>query len=832
VVLLALLFIARPGANRLRTRIVVSISTALGRPVEVSSVKLRFLPQPGFDLENFVVHDDPAFGAEPMLRAQDVTALLRIASLLRGRVEIATLSLTEPSLNLARSAEGHWNLETLIERAERIPVAPTSKASTERRPGFPYIEAKRGRINFKLGAEKKRYALTDADFALWQDSENTWGVRLEAHALRTDLNLSDTGIVRVNGSWQRAATLHDTPVHFNLQWDGGQLGQLTKLVSGNDKGWRGSSSIASSVSGTPASLTVQATASIEDFRRYDVMGGGNLRLAAECSSHYNSLENTFSDISCRSPVGDATVTLAGKIANPLGSPGYELAIAVNELPIQSLVTLFRHAKLGIPEDVTATGNLRAQIKLARLATGNAGVLRWEGKGETSGFRLKSILAGADISFGSIPLVLTDGMPGKARPHLVASGPTSAVAPPIIDLGPSKVILSGSAPLLVRGRISRVGYDFNLQGDVQLQRLLQAGRTVGLRTLQTAAEGSAKVDLKIAGGWQGFAAPQVTGVAQLHSIRAAVRGVNTPVEIASANLVLSPERVNVQNLSATLGGTAWRGSMVLPRPCIMPAACAISFDLHADEIAVDRLNQTFNPNLRTQPWYRFLSSTSGESGSFLRGIDAAGKLTADTFTAGRLAAHHLSANAGLNAGILQLSMLRAEVLGGKHEGDWKADFTARPPQYSGHGTLDRVSLTLLAATMRNDWITGSARASYRVAAFGFSPGEITASAKGTLQVDAWDGTLPHLVLPEDSVPVQVRRLVLHLSLQDSKLEIQEGNLQTTGGRYQLSGEASLNQGLNVKLSQGSSPGLKVTGTLAHPHVEPATPVETRAASLKP
>ena len=56
LVLLAL-FLVRPGADRLRSRIVSSISRALGRQVDVGSVNIRLLPQPGFDLENFVVHE-------------------------------------------------------------------------------------------------------------------------------------------------------------------------------------------------------------------------------------------------------------------------------------------------------------------------------------------------------------------------------------------------------------------------------------------------------------------------------------------------------------------------------------------------------------------------------------------------------------------------------------------------------------------------------------------------------------------------------------------------------------------------------------------------------
>ena len=47
------LFLVRPGADRLRTRIVHSISLALGRQVDVSSVTLRLLPQPGFVFTEF-----------------------------------------------------------------------------------------------------------------------------------------------------------------------------------------------------------------------------------------------------------------------------------------------------------------------------------------------------------------------------------------------------------------------------------------------------------------------------------------------------------------------------------------------------------------------------------------------------------------------------------------------------------------------------------------------------------------------------------------------------------------------------------------------------------
>src|SRR2546430_17005202 len=90
------------------------------------------MPYPGFDLAKFFVHNDPAINDEPVIRSQQVKAELRISSLLRGHLEIARLSLSEPSLNLVRDREGRWNLENLLERAAQIPVAPRKKPTPKR----------------------------------------------------------------------------------------------------------------------------------------------------------------------------------------------------------------------------------------------------------------------------------------------------------------------------------------------------------------------------------------------------------------------------------------------------------------------------------------------------------------------------------------------------------------------------------------------------------------------------------------------------------------------------------------------------------------------------
>jgi uncharacterized protein involved in outer membrane biogenesis len=825
VLLLAGMFLVRPGANHLKGRIVGSISLGLGQPVEVGSVRVRLLPQPGFELDNFVLHEDPAFGAEPMLRAQQVTAAIRLTSLMRGRLEIARLDLTEPSLNLVRGSEGHWNIEKLVERAERNPIAPTAKSKTERRPGFPYIDASSGRINLKFGAEKKPYALADADFSLWQESENIWGMRLKARPMRTDFNLTDTGTLQASGTWQRAARLRETPMQFSFDWKGAQLGQLTKLVYGADQGWRGTVRILLTLAGTAENLGVTAQTSADDFRRFDVLGGGNLRLAAQCSARYSSNDKALSEIACGAPVGEGTVVVKGKVMGLIPRPTYDLTLGAQDVPMQSVVAFARHAKKNVPPDLMATGEMNAEFRGHRTESESAG--SWTGSGQTSKFQLRSSATNAELALDTVPFSVATEM-AKSNPRATGHKAAAEPAPAQVQVGPFRLALGRPTPLTVAGRIGRKGYDFEIRGEAHVQRLVQAARIIGIPAPQPNADGLAKVDLQLANEWSGVAPLKATGKIQLHSIRAHVPGLNAPLEIASANLTLAPERLFIQDLIVSAAGASWRGSLTAERPCTLTGGCTAQFDLRANDIALSRLNQLLNPQEAKEPWYRILSSSLTSGSSYFSTINASGKFVADRVEIGRLEARHVTANVELKNFTLKLSELQADVLGGRHTGEWKADFTAKPPQYSGSGTFKAIELARVAEAMKNNWIAGTATASYRATTSGLTGKDLLASATAALQIDASGGVFPHIILTDGAAPLQMRRLTAHVTLRDGKFDIQPGTLETSADVFRLSGNASLTQILDLKLTREAASGFSITGTLTDPHVAPMVTPETRAA----
>ncbi len=466
MVVLAVLFLVRPGMQRLRGRLVSEISQGIGRQVEISSVTFHFLPRPGFDLDGFVVHDNPEFGAEPILRCADVSARLRLIPMLRGHMEISRLSLSDPSLNLSRNAQGKWNLEDLLERNARTPIAPTTKAKTERRAGFPYIEASRGRINFKLGQEKTRYALTDATFSLWQGSENAWSMRLEATPMRTDQNVSDTGIIDAEGTWQRASTLHETPLLFELQWNRAQLGQFTKLFRGYDSGWRGSLRLNATLNGTPTALRVTTSAAVQDFRRYDVIGNGDLDLSGTCDGFYNSSEHSFPLLSCHAPVGGGSIYISGSVSSLLDKRAYNLTLTAQGVPMEALAALALHARKTLPADLQAEGTLDARLGYQtpqQQTTQPWTAQPWTGSGSTSQFRLSSASKAFEAVMGSVPFSFQPDPASSPRGKGKASAPVSE-SPSKLEIGPFHIASAKPQPILGRGWISRAGYEFQFTGD--------------------------------------------------------------------------------------------------------------------------------------------------------------------------------------------------------------------------------------------------------------------------------------------------------------------------------------------------------------------------------
>lgn len=465
------------NVNRFQRRIATSISQSLGRPVHLDQVTLNLLPLPGFTLNNLVVDEDPAFGSEPIIRANSVRATLRFSSLWTKRVEFSTISFTDPSVNLVHLANGKWNLESILLQASHIEAAPTAQRKAGPAPRFPYIEATGARLNFKLGEEKIPLSFTDAEFALWLPSPQEWRLRLQARPVRTDTNVSGTGTIQLEGTLGRAASLGQVPIRLQGEWRDAPLGGASWVLFGRDAGWRGSMTLSANVQGTVGDSAVEAKFIATDARRADFIPKHTLNIAVDCLGMATNLFHSFNNVRCNWPPlsssGAQMVLISGSVPDIRKLDDAKIDISVPGIPADTLLDWLHVIDERVPADVSMGGTLTGGLS---YHAGPVSPTRWQGEMRVAGARLMSAGSGAqsflagDIDFRSVA-------PTPTKPSSHAKAAPLPMLGSAFVLEPTGMALGGKEPATFEGHFDATGYTLHLTGMVSSSRLLALGATV-------------------------------------------------------------------------------------------------------------------------------------------------------------------------------------------------------------------------------------------------------------------------------------------------------------------------------------------------------------------
>jgi hypothetical protein len=470
VIMLLVLLPPYISVNRYQRRIATSIGDSLGRPVHLDKVSLNLLPLPGFILENFVVEEDPAFGSEPVIRANSVRATLRLSSLWSRRVEFSTISFTEPSVNLVHTSAGKWNLESILLHAAHISAAPTAQRKAGAAPRFPYIEATGARLNLKLDREKSPISLTEADFALWLPDPQQWHLRLSARPARTDTDVSDTGTLELEGTLGRAASLDQVPINLRGEWRNAPLGGASRLLLGRDAGLRGEMVLTANAQGTVSNSNVQGRIRLTDTRRADFVPAQPMDVDLQCLGVATADFRSFENLRCSWPPAGSSdapiVALTGAIPDLRKPRSADLQIGTPGLPAATLLEWLRVASSRVPADISATGALTGNLS---YAPASPGTLPWSGDLLLTNASLINPHAGpASLVTGDVALRSMSATPPNAQTR------RRKTAPPTNDgfqLAPVSLALGGKDPAILEGHLDANGCTLHLTGMASTARLM-------------------------------------------------------------------------------------------------------------------------------------------------------------------------------------------------------------------------------------------------------------------------------------------------------------------------------------------------------------------------
>ena len=880
-VALACLWLADAGISllirhtTLKDRLTARLEAAFGRPVQVGSYGFSLWTGPELEAYSVRVGEDPRFGYEYFLRADSMTLRVRLSSFILGHLELGTIALSHPSLNLVRNGDGDWNLAEWLPRPENPGESSANSgiggAAKPAVPRFYKIEVNGGRINFKKGNEKLPFALVDVNGTAETEGPGRWRLDLVAAPQRAAVVVQEPGTLHLVGhlggtsSRLRAAVLQ-------MDWSGASIPDVMRLLADRDYGVRGTLAISVLARTEGDSWVLQTKALLSQLHRWDLpMRDDNPYVSVGASGRLQASGSRFQLSSAKIEMPHSSATLAGaldwthpgpafgddSLAGPrisrrphlsvanssAAGPGTELRIISKAVSLDDLLDWARAFHPGIADGVALGG-------VARL---DANLDGWPPRLQDASFEIaRGAMVGTGIPsvrFGSVAIRYEARRGITLTPAAITIG------------GPSNSFAAeGSAKPKTRTFLLRVrGATSNVHELVAVADKLGWNLARGWNI-----EGPARCDLR----WQKTGlAPQTTLTGSVEwgtpgsGVSVGAPFLNRPVEDVRARAELQAGQTRVRLSSARAFGTRWSGTLE------HRLSDGWTFSVSGGSLSAAELDRWLDPRWRESFLDRmlpFLNSRAPASEA-LQSLHASGTIALDDFTLAPVALHGLRGNLSLDGRALQLTKASAQFGGGQLFGALQASLD-RTPKYEASLDFSGIDLPALATEFPSltGRLMGSASAKVELSFRGLSRSDLLNSlecrgvavvkelaiANLTVGETGTDAKAPY-VGPVDATTFP--HASARFSCSAGKIEFEDLALSGAGALWNGAGSVDFARNLDIRLrrlaadsaatresklgqiddhpprADGAGAEYRVTGTLMSPVVShiaiPARPSRT-------
>ncbi len=125
------IFAATFNVNRYQPTIQSELQKRLGRPVALGEMHLGVFP-PRFRVQDLAIADDSRFSPDaPFVKAQELDVSVKLLPLIQKQLEINSLSLERPSVNLIKNQSGAWNFASLGHPEQTTSAQPAEPAQSQ-----------------------------------------------------------------------------------------------------------------------------------------------------------------------------------------------------------------------------------------------------------------------------------------------------------------------------------------------------------------------------------------------------------------------------------------------------------------------------------------------------------------------------------------------------------------------------------------------------------------------------------------------------------------------------------------------------------------------------
>ena len=860
VAILAIILLAQAGVSllvrthRMRDYLIVHLERAFGRPVQAGRFSVQILPIPELDVDAVTIGEDPSFGSEYFLRAEEMTARFRWFGLLRGHLEFGTMSFSRPSLILVRNGAGRWNLEGWLPPAKPAAARTGMPAPSQSRAESTYhlqkIDFDEGRINFKVDDDKRPFAFTDVSGSVEQVSPGRWQLQLEAQPWRSGVPLQSTGTLQVEG-YVAGTSARLQPAQIRVHWEKVSLADLFRLITGNDSGVRGQFAVDGNASigmeGTAPDTAASAwrfllQARATNIHRWDLTERDdnprvnvNVKGVWELASDQARAEEVRVELPKSSLAGAGTLRTSG--------PG-DWKVNFENVAVQGedLLAWYRAFHPGISDDLAVTelisGSLAASGWPLRWETGtvegSAGSLRLSGQ----------TLAQVEPFHGSVRdgKIEVDGFRLNLPPEALAENAKEKA-----NKGTTKVHAPMAPDNFIEAALAHdsAAHQGNLRLNLHLAQVTPVFKLTAAfgHPLNKGWEYNGAASGSVAWNWgAGLNAARRNGSIELTKARLQVAGLNEPLKLEDARL----EWKDGAHI-ATLGkvdafGALWSGTISQAK-LDDGDNNTWQFQLHADHLDATELDHWIGPRSRPNWLQRLLPSlpsllgdtNPARASELLRRVSADGELTTDLLTIEKIKLAKAHASVRLHALHLDVRDAEAQWAGGTIRGGLEVVFSPHP-KYEMHGDFANLNLAQLPWSPRwSERWTGVANGTIHLSTTGVGRDELLKQLTGGGEVKlskvefrGWDVELSTLSGGPSAGASRWSSGEGEFQLVDQQVRLDDFRLDAPHQRTQLAGTISFGMDGNLTFTPKPRPAagtrtvseareLRVTGQLENPAV---------------
>jgi AsmA protein len=720
--------------NQYHAQIQSQLQKRLDRQVSLGEMNLRLLPLE-FQVADAVIGEDKGFNTgQPFAQIEKLAVSVKLWPLLRKEVEVNSVELVRPHIELVRNAQGTWNFATLGQEP---------KAAQETKPSSPAGQLTLANLTITDG----QVAITDqqkhqsravydhidvdiSDFAADQQFSLKVAAHLPGQGKQT-VNLEGKG-----GPIQQA-DLMNTPFAGDLKLDQVSLSAAQKFL--NSQSLNGmDSSISGQAKVKSAGSKVATTGSI---RLDDPLVHGT-KVGYPITLDYDLADDLKSDViqinKANIKLGSTPITIAGTVDSKPSPAQIDLKLTAANASIAEAARLASAFGVAFGQGMEVNG----QVNMNLQARGSASQPQMNGQLSASNLSISGKELPQPVKVNSIELALTPDTI-RSNDFTASEGSTNVTVNFALAhyTAPNSTI---TASLKAPG--ARIG------------ELLNIGQAAGVSALDgMSGDGALTLDVHAQGPTKNPSAMTISGTGKIQNASLKMPSLTKPIQVRNMDLNFSQNAATLQNMAITLGQTNANGTVTLKNF----AAPQVQFTLNADKVNVAELQQTFNaapaPQKRAAAEHDFwrlvaraeaqASAAKSNEPGLLTTMTGSGTITIGSIQYNDLLMSNAHTSVTLDHGVIRMNPLTADLYNGKETGSVQIDMRQAQPVYAVNLKTEQVDANKLISSVSElkqtlyGMLNSNVNATFSVP----SADAIARSLNGTLSINLANGKLMNLDL---------------------------------------------------------------------------------------